>query len=996
VTVHVRGGVNSSPFTATVNPAPAAASATVDTGFADLDGTLAPDRPAAAATTAEPEGADLDGRVAALLSTKSITDWNAIQAFMAAVVPWPGTPQDPGYVNLHYSTPNTRPNAKEVLLKGMGWPFKTVDDLVGRASWINTVAAKFKDVWYCTSLQSASGVNTKGKPKAVRLAANAVSLKAIWADIDVGPSEPGKKPKYATIEEALRAVLLFAKTVGLPTPSSIVYSGGGIHVYWISKDPLERDQWASYAAGLKSLLLMNAIKCDAGLTTDCARILRVPGTFNHKYDPPKPVTLAPMPLVLYDFEAKLAFLKDFAGVTSPPGGAKPQPEIFAEGADLDSFKRGPVFKINEPDLNAGIEKFDEVLLKAAPIFKECGFYKEALLTGGANYGNELWMYSVLGSTFMENGNAIAHAISKGHATYSKDDTQALYDRKVAERHDRGIGYPSCSAIKGAGCEACAACPLFAKGKSPLNIRPVTATVNPAAAGETPQAEPSFVDPYAEFVGPEFPLDILPPTLANFVDAEHRSMGADPSAIAMAALTAVAGAMHAETQVRAGDGWWEKPIIWASLVGQPSSMKSPVIERATRPLLRIDHERDKHWRQEHTKWEHIPNNKTIPSPPKAARCVINDITPEKVAELLSRDPSGSLMVQDELAGWLGGFERYNTGQSPRAFYLTAWNGGTFLKDRVGKGKNDLDAEVRVENLALCTLGGIQPDRLTKLGDLTSDGLLQRFLTVLMKPATLGDPDHPVAVVEAEYEKLIRLINGLPAQNHHFADEACEVRDDVIKYLHSLETVDGFPSSLLGAIGKLKGYFVRICLVLHVLRTHDPLIGSQRRNPFMVGDAILADAFRHLDPSACLSAGVNVNAEIPRETAEAAKKLVLEFLLPHIIGLYDVVVNGGQERDKLQSIANFILASNKDRLRPSDFTAGLRTLRGETEQKIREWAGRFCGMDWLRPEEDKPGVPAKAWLVPPGLRDHFADQRKQVQAAKAEIHAILKAGGSRRAR
>ena len=76
----------------------------------------------------------------------------------------------------------------------------------------------------------------------------------------------------------------------------------------------------------------------------------------------------------------------------------------------------------------------------------------------------------------------------------------------------------------------------------------------------PQVEPSFVDPYAEFVGPEFPLDILPPTLATFVDAEHRAMGADPAATAMAALTAVAGAMHAETQVRAGDGWWEKPTL----------------------------------------------------------------------------------------------------------------------------------------------------------------------------------------------------------------------------------------------------------------------------------------------------------------------------------------------------------------------------------------------------------------------------------------------------
>jgi Protein of unknown function (DUF3987) len=657
-----------------------------------------------------------------------------------------------------------------------------------------------------------------------------------------------------------------------------------------------------------------------------------------------------------------------------------------------------VAQAGEPGLEAGIDNNADRLVDPKPIFAKpedggCAFYRDAFASGGKDHRQPLWNLAVLGATFMENGNAVAKAISKGHPEYTEVDTQALYDRKVAERHDRGIGYPSCAAIKANGCSACATCPLLAKGKSPLNIRPVvTATVNPAS-GDTPQAEPSFVDPYAEFVGPDFPLDILPPTLSAFVEAEHRAMGADPSAIAMAALTAVAGAMHAETQVRAGDGWWERPILWTSLVGPPSSMKSPVIDRATKPLSRIDHERDKRWRQEHADWAKIPNNKVNPSPPKPARCVINDATPEKVAEVLSRDPSGSLMVHDELAGWLGGFERYNTGQSPRAFYLTSWNGGTFLKDRVGKGKNDADAEIRVENLALGILGGIQPDRLTKLGDLTSDGLLQRFLTVLMKSAELGDPDYPVADAEAKYEKLLRLINDLPAQNHHFADEAREVRDDVIKYLHKLEMVDGFPAPLLGAIGKLKGYFVRICLVLHVARANDP--GAVPRRPD--GSPLeMADEFRGLDPTESLSAGININTTISRDTAEAAKRLLLQFLLPHAIGLYDVVVNGGQERDKLQSIANFILASDKERLRRSDLSAGVRSLRGEAEQKIREWAGRFCAMDWLSPEEGKPGVPAVAWLVSPGLRQHFAGQRKQAREAKAEMHAIMKAGGSRRSR
>jgi hypothetical protein len=96
--------------------------------------------------------------------------------------------------------------------------------------------------------------------------------------------------------------------------------------------------------------------------------------------------------------------------------------------------------------------------------------------------------------------------------------------------------------------------------------------------QAPPPEPSFVDPYAEFVGPVFPLDVLPPTLAKFVDAEHSSMGADPSAIAMAVLTTVAGAMHAETRVRAGEGWWERPLLWTVLVGRPSAMKSPIMKK----------------------------------------------------------------------------------------------------------------------------------------------------------------------------------------------------------------------------------------------------------------------------------------------------------------------------------------------------------------------------------------------------------------------------------
>jgi Virulence-associated protein E len=442
--------------------------------------------------------ADSDARA---LQCTSMTDRNAVTAFMANVVVWPGSPTDPGYVNLHYSMLDKKnPNGKKIVT---GWPTRTVEDLVqktARALSTNYI----KDLWFCTSLQSQAGKNSKGNPKAVRGATFAMKQKSIWVDIDVEPNNP---KKYGTIEEALAAILLFAKTVGLPNPSALVFSGNGVHVYWISKDGLTPEEWAPYASGLKSLLLANAVRCDAGLTTDIARILRVPGTLNHKSVPPKPVQLSPTPLVMYDFETTLGFLKQFAAPVASP--AKAPQSVFADGitdAQRASFSQPPVFQINEPGLEAGIDKFGDTLLKAEPIFDGCGFLREARANGGADYENPLWNLSVLCSTFMENGNAIAHEISRGYASYTHAETQQHFERKIAERKERGLGWPSCATIQSNGSTACAACPLLGKVKSPLQLGTMRPKPNqgegytqqpPNSGNESPYSEDEWPDGYSK-------------------------------------------------------------------------------------------------------------------------------------------------------------------------------------------------------------------------------------------------------------------------------------------------------------------------------------------------------------------------------------------------------------------------------------------------------------------------------------------------------------------
>src|SRR5262245_26286927 len=66
--------------------------------------------------------------------------------------------------------------------------------------------------------------------------------------------------------------------------------------------------------------------------------------------------------------------------------------------------------------------------------------------------------------------------------------------------------------------------------------------------------------------------------------------------------------------------------------------------------------------------------------------------------------------------------------------------------------------------------------------------------------------------------------------------------------------------------------------------------------------------------------------------------------------------------VRSIGSFILASDKDRLRPSDFTAGVRGLRGEPQHKIAEWASRFVAMGWLQPEDENKRRPRRGWSSP----------------------------------
>ena len=108
---------------------------------------------------------------------------------------------------------------------------------------------------------------------------NVAACHCLYLDIDA--------KDYNSIEELEAAFDRFLADGGIPYPNLIVASGrGGWHVYWILGELLPPDEWQEYADALVNAGNCHRVKFDAGCTIDAARVLRLPGTWNHKVNHP--------------------------------------------------------------------------------------------------------------------------------------------------------------------------------------------------------------------------------------------------------------------------------------------------------------------------------------------------------------------------------------------------------------------------------------------------------------------------------------------------------------------------------------------------------------------------------------------------------------------------------------------------------------------------------------------------------------------------------------
>ena len=85
----------------------------------------------------------------------------------------------------------------------------------------------------------------------------------------------------------------------------MINSGRGVHAYWIFGETVTPSEWKALAEQLKKMCVAQDFYIDAGVTADAVRVMRMPDTFNYKFEKEDVkssvvFTQAGIPLTSYD------------------------------------------------------------------------------------------------------------------------------------------------------------------------------------------------------------------------------------------------------------------------------------------------------------------------------------------------------------------------------------------------------------------------------------------------------------------------------------------------------------------------------------------------------------------------------------------------------------------------------------------------------------------------------------------------------------------------
>jgi hypothetical protein len=369
----------------------------------------------------------------------------------------------------------------------------------------------------------------------------------------------------------------------------------------------------------------------------------------------------------------------------------------------------------------------------------------------------------------------------------------------------------------------------------------------------------------------FPVEIFPAPLARFVEEGATALGCPSDYFAVPMLVLAGAAIGTARAISPKASWTEHPSLFACVIGPPASGKSPALNEVATPLgqrqseLEADFRRDwaayesalerhkaqrrrsrrsgtsdgsdssgrdkgKSGTREGRHRQRVPAGQTVldllPEPPVMRRVLTSDATVESLSPILANSPRGIALVRDELAAWKRGFDMYRGGRgNDRQFFLSLWSGSRIVLDRKSNPR-----PLIIERPFLGLVGGFVPDMVAELADEEGreDGFLDRILFAWPDASPLpvwSDAEISDTARQAWKGALDCLWRLQPLD-----DDPVKPRPKVLRLSKSAKTAwvaffdkqaeavntPECPPGLKGTLVKLRGYALRLALIVQGLR------------------------------------------------------------------------------------------------------------------------------------------------------------------------------------
>jgi hypothetical protein len=327
-----------------------------------------------------------------------------------------------------------------------------------------------------------------------------------------------------------------------------------------------------------------------------------------------------------------------------------------------------------------------------------------------------------------------------------------------------------------------------------------------------------------------PLDVLPAPFHELIRQlkERYKFPADSSLLYL--LFAFSIATGNNFWIRVKLNWIEPAILYLALVALAGQTKTPVQSFFTRPFKEKDRTNFDDYTAALRTYETEKQAATKANPfskPKPVRqqLLIQDYTPEALVKVLSGNWRGSGVMMDELAGFFGNMNRYNSGNEV-PMWLSFYNAQAFSCNR------KTSEDTYVAHPFVSVIGGIQPGILKKIfaGDMQINGMVDRFLFVYNangRKEVPGDEEIDASLIECYFDAIKLLLAVQPKINDadgtnepRILDLTSEGKALLFDYLRANavkvnELNDEGAERLAGMFSKYDYQVIRLSLLIQVI-------------------------------------------------------------------------------------------------------------------------------------------------------------------------------------